>query len=49
MRAITFFLLGVAGTLAFQRYTADRPKFQKELRRFLQNNGKSLQRLRALM
>lgn len=49
MRAMTYLLLGVVGTIALQRYTEQRPRVQKELRRMINNNSKSFQRLKALL
>lgn len=49
MRMMTYILLGVAGTIAVQRYTEQRPRIQKEIRRMMQQNNRSIQKIRSLL
>lgn len=49
MKMMTYILLGVAGTIAVQKYAEQRPRIQKELRRMIHQNNRSLQKIRALL
>lgn len=45
MKMMSFIVLGIAGTIAYQRINEHKPMLQKELRRMMRHNNKSMKKI----
>ncbi len=48
MRAISYLMLGVVGTLAYQRITENQPMLSRQMRKMMKNNSKSIRKIREI-
>ncbi len=48
MRALTYVMLGIVGTIAYQRITEHQPELTREMRKMMKHNSKALRKIREI-
>ncbi|HEY8364211.1 MAG TPA: DUF3918 family protein [Haloplasmataceae bacterium] len=48
MRAVSFIMLGIVGTLAYQKITENQTLISREMRKMMKNNSKALRKIREI-
>lgn len=48
MRAMTYLFLGIAGTIAYQKISENKPMLRREFNRMMRHNNRSIQKIREI-
>jgi hypothetical protein len=48
MRALSYVMLGIVGTIAYQKVTEHQTQLSREMRRMMKNNSKAIRKIREI-
>jgi hypothetical protein len=48
MKAMTYLMIGIAGTIAYQKMSDNRMMFMKEMKRMMRNNNQSIKKIKEI-
>ncbi len=48
MRTFSYVMLGIVGTIAYQRISENRPMVSKEMRKMMKNNSRAMRKIREI-
>ena len=48
MRAFSYIMLGIVGTIAYQKMSENQPMISKEMRRMMKNKSRAIRKIREI-
>ncbi|QVK19412.1 hypothetical protein KHQ81_06930 [Mycoplasmatota bacterium] len=48
MRTFSYLMLGIIGTIAYQKVTEHQPMLSREMRKMMKNNSKAIRKIREI-